>query len=60
MAEKLDVIKNCGYGGDYDFKDPGESAIADNSANLIDDGIGMLEAQGWKHFDELLPDPNQE
>ncbi len=60
MAEKLDVIKNCGYGGDYDFKDPGESAIADNSANLIDDGIGMLEAQAWKHFDEFLPDPDQE
>ncbi|CCF80783.1 hypothetical protein HBZS_112320 [Helicobacter bizzozeronii CCUG 35545] len=54
------LSKNCGYGGDYDFKDPGESAIADNSANLIDDGIGMLEAQAWKHFDELLPDPNQE
>ncbi len=60
MAEKLDVIKNCGYAGDYDFKDPGESAIADNSANLTDDDTGMFEAQAWNHLNELLPDPDQE
>ncbi|WP_235852558.1 hypothetical protein [Helicobacter vulpis] len=60
MAEKLGVIKNCGYGGDYDFKDPGESAIAHNSTILTDDSIGMFEAQGWNHLNEFLPDPDQQ
>ncbi|WP_233711293.1 hypothetical protein [Helicobacter salomonis] len=66
MAEKLNVIKKgCGIHGEdgyYYFKnkEPGKSAIAHNTTNLIDDGNGMLEVQGWNHLNELLPDPNQE
>ncbi|WP_104682741.1 hypothetical protein [Helicobacter felis] len=68
MAEKLKVIKkDCGIheeNGYYSYsyftgKDPGKSAIADNTTNLIDEGNGMLEVQGWKHFNEFLPDPDQ-
>ncbi|WP_120944383.1 hypothetical protein [Helicobacter labacensis] len=54
LAEKLDIIKNCGE-GDPDLEEPGNSAIGDNTINLTDDDTGMFEAQGWKHFNEFLP-----
>ncbi len=69
ISEKLKMIKkDCGIhdeGGYYGYsyftgKDPGKSAITDNTTNLIDDSNGMLEAQAWNHLNELLPDPDKE
>ncbi len=58
LAEKLDIIKNCGA-EDPDSEEPGDNAIGANTINLTDDDTGMFEAQGWKHFNEFLPDPDQ-
>ncbi|WP_233710878.1 hypothetical protein [Helicobacter salomonis] len=57
LAAKLEAFKGCTYEGDP--TEPGQNIINDNTANLTDIA-GMLEAQAWGHFNELLPDPDQE
>uniref|UniRef100_UPI0018F7F416 hypothetical protein n=1 Tax=Helicobacter felis TaxID=214 RepID=UPI0018F7F416 len=57
LAAKLEAFKGCTYEGDP--TEPGQNIINDNTANLTD-SAGMLEAQAWGHFNELLPDPDQE
>ncbi|CCB79073.1 hypothetical protein HBZC1_00870 [Helicobacter bizzozeronii CIII-1] len=57
LLQSSRLLKDATYEGDP--TEPGQNIINDNTANLTDIA-GMLEAQAWGHFNELLPDPDQE
>ncbi|WP_163499708.1 hypothetical protein [Helicobacter suis] len=52
----LKILGSCKTPDDA-LKDPGDPGRRANGENInfVDDDIGMLEAQGWAHFNEFLP-----